>query len=588
MYKPTMQQQSLLKLIAAVCLSTSLSSCVTSEKRLEKQTQEKNECDLVSKNYSWPSTNPPKLIWLSLDSLNLSGLEEIVGQLKSPHPRGLKWLFESQNKNPYLTIIEPTITSSSHISTITCSSAGTHGIFANSQWNGAKMISGFNAPFATETFATTLKNAGLKVVSAGYPSLDNSEPGRQVSEGFSYGESSGRSQIHTLVPDQPITHVWKDNNGNVIEELSFTGNEIANFKNFSCKQNRCTFEHSAVGNLVDITINTQKQNYRAYAQPLQNEKTSIFISQLSSNKSFPEEFLKKQEKCGKIFSPGKDHTLAQFGAKQLIYGFEHRLKFFDWHWTYYLPKTDADVLFLYLEDIDALRHQYAGDFQAREAVAEHYARVDEVVGRFIASLPMATNVVVLGDHGMSTISKELNIRKILPAKALAETYIVTSGGTLMLYGRKSQGQDLSVLPDSSERDWLQDAKNKILDFRLPGSNEAVFHKAFIKGTPEIQNAGLAHKNAPFLIAFANENFALQNAMVNELILGDIHDPSKPTPRPRGQHGHTQDSTKMKTFLAGWGPVLDTIRLSEVKSNIDLVPTLGKAFSWQIPPQCRSK
>jgi hypothetical protein len=565
-------------------------SCVTSGKSSSVVNTDAGNatCELPKKRYAWSASKPPKLVWLSLDSLNQAGLEEIAGQLRNPHPRGLKWILQSQNKNPHLTVREPTITSSSHISTISCSTAEVHGIYANSQWNGSKMVSGFNSPFASETFATTLKNSGLKVVTAAYPALDNSESGRQVNEGFAYGDTFGRSQIHVTCNNQPLVHAWNDPNGNLIEEITFKGNDVSETQNFSCRKNKCIFENSAVKNTVDVTVSTTQQKFRAYVQQLPGEKRQVYISPLAANKSFPENVRKFQDDCGAIFSPGKDHSLASFGPEQLIRGFEHRLSHFDWNWAYYLPSTNADVIFLYLEDIDALRHQYSGDTQARDAVARHYERVDAVVGNFLASLPASTNVIVLGDHGMSTISKELNVRKILPARALEDSHIVTSGGTLMLYGRKSQANSMSASPSAIELEWLQSTKDQLTKFKLPDEDNLVFRKVFIKGTDGMKEAGLAHPNAPFLIAFANENYALQNAMTDELILGDITDPKKPAPRPRGQHGHAQESARMKTFLAGWGPVVDSIRLSEVKTNIDLVPTLGKAFAWQIPPQCRSK
>ncbi|MBM3382669.1 MAG: alkaline phosphatase family protein [Betaproteobacteria bacterium] len=564
-------------------------SCITPDRGTPPpQLSPAMQCEFPSQRYAWSPAHSPKLVWLSLDSLNQVGLEDIISQLRNPHPRGLKWILQLQNKNPLLTVHEPTITSSSHISTITCSTAGTHGIFANSQWNGTKMVSGFDARFATETFATTLKNAGLKVVTAAYPSLDNSESGRLVSEGFSYGESLGRSQIQSLKHDKPLTHAWKDSEGGLIEELTFKGKEISEIQHFSCLKNKCIFEKSATTGLIDVTVLTPKQSLRAFIQPLPGVAPQVYISALSSNKAFPEELRKKFDACGAIFSPGKDHALASFGAEHLIRGFEHRLGHFDWNWAHYLPSTKADVLFLYLEDIDALRHQYAGDLQSREVVARHYERVDAVVGNFFAALPASTNVVVMGDHGMSTISKDLNVRKMIPLQAVTESHIVTSGGTLMLYGNRSQAKDLAALPDENELTWLLQTQKNLSNFKLPGSTEHVFSKVFIKGTDAMKSAGLNHKNAPFLIAFARENYGLQNAVTDELVLGDSADPKKPAPRPRGQHGHARESAQMKTFLTGWGSMIDTIRLGEVKSNIDLVPTLGKAFSWQIPPQCRSK
>ena len=565
-------------------------SCASSNEFKKTETPvltDGSNCQLPKKPYEWSKTTPPRLIWLSLDSLNLAGLQEIVPLLQNPHPKGLKWILEAKNQNQRLTIEEPTITASSHISTMTCSTAGIHGVFANSQWTGKGTSSGFSMPFGIETFATALKNSGLKVVTGAYPALDNSEPGRSVDEGFAYGTSVGRGQVFELKKGKDIIHTWKDAHGQVIETLKIKDGEGQAPDKFSCEKHFCQVQKSVVPEMLDITFSSEKQIFRSYAQFIPGKINQLFISPLSLNNSFPKVVKSKQESCGLIFSPGKENSLSQFGATPMIRGLQHRLAFFDANWERYLPSTEADVIFLYLEDIDSLRHQFSGDHGAKSAVALHYERVDQVVGKLFASLSESVNVIVLGDHGMSTIKKELNIRKIIPEETLRRSNLITSGGTLLLYGSESQSLDPSTMPSKTEMDWLNETKTTLLQFKTKPWGEKIFNKVFVKGTEEMSKAGLAHKNAPFLIAFTNEDFSLQNSMSNEVILADRDNEKLPPPRPRGQHGHAKESSRMKSFLAGWGPVVDKIKLNTIHSNIDLVPTLGKAFAWPVPSQCRS-
>jgi predicted AlkP superfamily pyrophosphatase or phosphodiesterase len=144
-----------------LALSALHQACVSSNESSQKLKFPSTQCQLPKKRFNWSEKNPPKFIWLSIDSLNLSGLKEITSSLKQPHPKGFNWLMKAQNSNQSLTIREPTITASSHISTISCSTPEKHGIFANSQWNGKKMVSGFASPIRIETFATTLQKSGL-------------------------------------------------------------------------------------------------------------------------------------------------------------------------------------------------------------------------------------------------------------------------------------------------------------------------------------------------------------------------------------------------------------------------------------------
>ena len=563
-------------------------ACVTKHKYESSTSQQRidsSTCQLPQERYRWSKSNYPQLIWISIDSMNLSGLQEIVSSLRQPHPKGFKWLLESKNRNTNLIIREPTITASSHISTLTCSSAGKHGIFANSQWDGSRTVSGFSTPFELETFATSLQRSGLKVVTAAYPALDGSESGRQVSEGFTYGESLSKSHLYSDVKDQEIIHSWSDKNGKSIEILKISDGDPSKIENFLCGINSCIIEHSGIPYITNVTFSFNGRTARAYVQSIQGVKNKIYISQLYLNNSFPVSTKLKQESCGLIFSPGKENHLGEHGAEHWIRGLQHRLSYFDQNWARYLPTTNADVLFLYLEDIDSIRHQYAGDNSAKQIISEHYERVDRVVGEFIASLPSSTNFVILGDHGMSTVKKEINIRRILPEKILLNYQIITSGGTVLFYHNKFQSSEVSAKPSDSEMSNLVEAKKNILNFRLSEKDKPIFEKVLIKTTKEMQDSGLNHKNAPFMIAIANEDFSLQNSVAIELILSDVVNKSGPNPRPRGQHGHAQESEKMKAFLVGWGPKIDRISLKNIKTNIDLVPAIGNAFGWRVPPQC---
>lgn len=569
-----------------IALPSLVQSCTSVSELKPPAATAPSQCQLSEKRFQWSQKNPPKLIWLSIDSLNLTGLKEITSSLKNPHPKGFNWLLKGQNSNQNLTIREPTITASSHISTISCSTAEKHGIFANSQWNGSKMVSGFSTPIELETFATTLQKSGLRVATAGYPALDNSEDGRTVAEGFTYGESLGRSQIYPTDASPFLSHTWKDDHGNIIATLKMSSPANMNTKNFSCEVKRCHFSQNNQEDVIDITIQHNARPARAYVQFIKSAIPKIYVSPLFINKTFPEYARNKQEACDLIFSPGKDYSVSSFGAVHWLRGIQHRFEFFEKNWAHFLPSTEADVIFMYLEDIDAIRHQYAGDDSALEYIRQHYERLDKFLGEFFSSLPESTNVVVLGDHGMSTIRREINIR-LAVTQEISDSYnIITSGGTALFYEKRKQSPDISATPSEMDLNILKPAREKMMRLKDPVSGQLVFKKVFLKGTSEMQAAGLSHKNAPFMIAFANEDFALQNSVENAIVLGDLDDKKKSAPRPRGQHGHPQESTKMKTFAMGWGPVLDKLNLSQINSNIELVPAIGAAFDWKVPPQCR--
>jgi len=563
----------------------SCSACVTKEQTTNTShanfKQSTTSCQL-NFDKGWSFAKPPKLVFISIDSLNFDGLKEYVPLMHNPHPLGLKRILEHKNVNNALIVQNPTITASSHSSTITCSKPERHGIFANTQWNGSKSVVGFNEPTGTETFATTLKNSGYKVVAAGYPSLDNSEPGKTVSAGFAYGSVIGKSEIYDLSTHHAPLHIFKDRNNEEIGKIKLNFNTEKRLS-VTCASEKCSVQPSKSGQYFDVKIKTDSLTATAYVAIIQPEKGGVYVSALGVNNAFPAEVREQLDSCGIIFSPGKDVSLDRYGPQSIIIGLEHRLSFFNDAWTRFLPQTQPDVLFLYLEDIDSLRHQFADDESAKPFVVQHIEKVDLVLGRFLQSLPEQTNVVIMGDHGMSAVKFELNVRKIIHSEILEKTQIYTSGGTLMIYAKAKADAEVKTLPLNAPG--LNDLKISLQKFRLPGQSQAVFEKVYLKGSPEMKEAGLDHPKAPLLIAFAHQDFALQNSLSNDLVLADLSNKALPPPRPRGQHGHFNQNPRMKAFLGLWGPSLAKLDAKQIPQNTDVVPAVAKALNLPVPSHC---
>src|SRR4051812_6195894 len=60
-----------------------------------------------------------KLFWMSLDGLKKEDVVKYMSYVKNPHPRGFNYLLQHAAWNEKLKISNPTITASSHVSTIT-------------------------------------------------------------------------------------------------------------------------------------------------------------------------------------------------------------------------------------------------------------------------------------------------------------------------------------------------------------------------------------------------------------------------------------------------------------------------------------
>jgi hypothetical protein len=185
---------------------------------------------------------------------------------------------------------------------------------------------------------------------------------------------------------------------------------------------------------------------------------------------------------------------------------------------------------------------------------------------------------------MSAVKYELNIRKIIPAHILDKLRVFTSGGSLFAYEKSTENRISTEI--SASKNWMSEVKTILGNFRFEKTGKPVFEKIYTQMNDELKTAGLLHPDGPKLIAFANENFSLQDSMSNELVLSDASDPKGPKPRPRGQHGHNSLNDRMRTIVGFWGPSLSTLDASKIKMNTDLVPEIAKALNLPTPIQCR--
>ena len=153
----------------------------------------------------------------------------------------------------------------------------------------------------------------------------------------------------------------------------------------------------------------------------------------------------------------------------------------------------------------------------------------------------------------------------------------------MIYGKEAADAGVKTSPLNSAG--LNDLKIVLQKFRLPSQSQALFEKVYLKGSPEMKEAGLDHPKAPLLIAFAHQDFALQNSLSNDLVLADLSNKALPPPRPRGQHGHFNQNPRMKALLGLWGPSFVNLDAKTIYQNTDVVPAIAKALNLPVPSHC---
>ncbi len=540
-----------------------------------------------------------RLLWISLDGLKKDDLVQYASALADAHPKGLRYLLSRSNWNDSFAVSNPTITASSHISTISCSAPGQHGVYANGQWNGSKMESGFSTLYEQETFPITLRNAGLKIASLGYPSLDARTVLRSPSLGFTYDESPEKSFVINVNIGEKKSLKIKNRATNGFFDFNLAYEKDT--KNLVLINSNNQSLDLKPEKWIELIFETPKGKELVIARPvsINSEKAGIYFSSPMMNDAFPEEYKKELDKRNFIFSPGKDYSLKKFGDSVFFAAMEHRLNYFESVAKYTLKAEKPDAMFLYFEDLDVLGHQFANSISSKELRNKYAALIDKSIGAVLEELPADANVVILGDHGMTPTQYELNVNQYIPQHFKNNYMLVASGGTLMVYRKKGPltgnpgAQDIEF---SSLVQALKNAKDPLNKSKL------IFSKVVIKGSEDAEKLGLQGDKMPLVVAFSAPGIGLKTSVelseilsirsdfpisheakeklkLNKILAGDSE------PVPAGNHGHFNGDESMKTALLAFGPELDKVLARDVSNNIALVPVVAQAMKWPAPKYC---
>ncbi|MCX6123152.1 MAG: alkaline phosphatase family protein, partial [Proteobacteria bacterium] len=256
-----------------------------------------------------------------------------------------------------------------------------------------------------------------------------------------------------------------------------------------------------------------------------------------------------------------------------------------------------DALFLYFEDIDVILHAWIGLSQYDSQLTDFLQEFDQEIGQLIASLSEDTNLVVMGDHGMSAVQYELNVRKLLPAGAAQSFQIRSSGGSLLLY--PAGPLNTEVPAGLNLAGVAQSLREVTVEF---DHHRKVFRRVILRDSDEARSLGLSGPSSPWIMAFADEGIALTDKLDQELLVSrretflipqDLQakypDPMNSgrlvQPTPLGAHGHDSELSSMRTSLILLGPNLGGIDGSSLVSTVDVVPAVAEALGWVRPAAC---
>lgn len=546
-----------------------------------------------------PGDSRLKLVWLSLDGLQADALEPWVSKLKSPHPKGLSWMLKSAHGRSDFKVINPTITAPSHISTITCSGAGAHGILDNSTWTGNGTTSGFNKPYAPENWITRLRKQGLRVGSALYPSIDGTGDGRQADVGIFYDNPGSQPQILTVAKGNAVGTTVPDRTDPAVKypiEVQVSAEGGVSAKTPWGKVERLTIAKPADVMFTIKIAGIERKAAVSFLLVSTEPTVTVEVSPIQIMPVMGSDFAAELDAKNIVFSSVRDYRI-QSNAVAYLASLEHRRRFIVDSDLAMLGRGDLDAVFLYFEDLDATLHAYYKDEANEGAIVDYLNRLDQDLGRIVESVPSSADFVVVGDHGMSAIAYVLNARKILTEAIAAKGTVMASGGALYVY--PPQGDIVQAPPSNMDLNAIADGL-RAMDLDLTGNK--IFAKVLVRGSKEAEDEGLSGNQVPWIMAFANDGIGFKNSIEDKFLLARANwavvpenlrakypDPTNNgvlvTPTPAGQHGHWNDIQQMRTKLVLEGPRLSKIDPQLIEKSLQLVPVVADSLGLPRPASC---
>ena len=543
-----------------------------------------------------------KLVWISLDGLQPEALETWVSKIKNPHPKGLNWLLKSARGRERFKVMNPTITAPSHISTITCAGAGVHSIMDNNMWTGQGNTSGFNRAYTPENWVYRLRRQGYKVGSALYPSIDGASDQRSADVGIFYDNPGSQPQILAVAKGSTVGATIPDRD---VPGKSYPIEITASAESrVSIKTPWGSLATLELAKPADITFNMKISSFDrkagvSFLLLTQEPEITVEVSPIEIMPTMGNDFRADIDRENLIFSGLRDYRF-QANIKAYLAALEHRRRGVVKADQMLLSRSDLDAVFLYFEDLDALLHAYYRDDVVEADVAQYVADFDQDIGSLLSMVSASTDLVVLGDHGMSAIAYVINARKVLTEEVASKGTVMAGGGALYFY--PPQGE---ISKDPPAGLSLNNIAENLRGMELDLTGKKLFGKVIVRGSPEADEEGLSGKQVPWIMAFANDGVGFKNSVEDKFLLArakwasvaetlrskypdPVNNGSLVTPVPAGQHGHWNDLSQMRTKLILEGPRVSNIPSNSLEKSLQLVPAVADALGFPRPASCANQ
>jgi predicted AlkP superfamily pyrophosphatase or phosphodiesterase len=235
-----------------------------------------------------------------------------------------------------------------------------------------------------------------------------------------------------------------------------------------------------------------------------------------------------------------------------------------------LEKHRPNIALLHLVDIDHAQHMKGpNSVEAYAAIEESDRHVRKIWDILKRDYPSTATLIVVSDHGFSSIKRILHPKVMLQNAGLLEVKgtRVTSGPVAVV----PQGGTLMVYINDSPRDPIIEKVTKVFK-DVEGVDKVV-------GPVELKTYGLASPSEdprfPDMIVYTKDGYVFGDTADGALTFTEKQE-------RRGSHGHNPAFPNLHASFIAWGAGIKPGVKPGIITSIDVAPTIARLLNVSLP------
>lgn len=446
--------------------------------------------------------------------------------------------------------VNPTLTSSTHVSILTGANPQQTGIVSNRFHLPGTPVDakahGIATQIDVETIVEAARKGGKRVGSVSFPTIDNTSPRRSADFGLAWTEPSAPARIVTLrrgdfrsdwvpptwtarrqrhVSFSPVMRarmewVVPSRIRTDVDVVAYdtTDDRIANYDQFFIELDDREIATDARGWFA-LARETSDGLYGSWSKILRATPSldiTIYQGSTSHNNAWPASYRTLLDRQAG-FWPGEPEENLEVGAEV----FTEQLERLSAYLTVAQKATAENMLFdlllLYQPQIDEASHNFLGAPGGETIIRQAFAAADHAVATIAESLDPEDALIVTGDHGLVTVTKQIRMNRLLGDAGFAPRWrAFTSGSVAHLYR-----------------------------FEGPDDSDAVVAMLQSQGLFEVieKKTAASHRNSGDIVATALPDVALTSADTAPAVVAS---------QPYGQHGARNTHREMHPPFFAYG------------------------------------